>query len=497
MEKLVAVCLLALALYAQDAPRATGWVVIPVQEYNALRNRTLQADPEPLGPPVEATLSKVEYVLQVTNGVASGHATLTVDVLKDGWVKVPIPAGLLVRDARIAGKVISLVDGAAVLSARGRSVVVLDVALPVNMSGGEERLALPASGSGVTRASLSAPRPDVDVKVTGGILSDQSEGAWLAYGRGGEPLVFTWRQKLAEQPHESVPLRMRGSMVELVGLGEDGSSITAEINLEVIQGAMDHARIRVPEGVTVNQVPGAMVADWDVKSGELVVSFLEPLTSSAKFIVQAESKLARDGVMEIPLLRLADVERETGGVAVEVLGAGDITDRKPQGLEPAEAGELGPSVAARQSPSMVMFRPRPGAQARALKVTVARYTQRALLTAIVDEARYHALLSREGKILVQARYTVRNNQRSFVKIALPAGAILWSATQVGKSVRPGRSEDGGLLFPLEKARAGEEAPVFTIEVLYLAHGEAWADKGRASLALPALDMPVSKTGAML
>jgi hypothetical protein len=146
---------------------------------------------------------------------------------------------------------------------------------------------------------------------------------------------------------------------------------------------------------------------------------------------------------------------------------------------------------------MITFRPRAGAQVRALKVTVARYTQRALLTAIVDEARYHALLSREGNVLVQARYTVRNNQRSFVKIALPAGATLWSATQAGKPVRPGRSEDGGLLFPLEKARAGEEAPVFNIELLYLARGDAWADKGRASLALPSLDMPVSKTGALL
>jgi hypothetical protein len=64
-------------------------------------------------------------------------------------------------------------------------------------------------------------------------------------------------------------------------------------------------------------------------------------------------------------------------------------------------------------------------------------------------------------------------------------------------VRPGRSEDGGLLFPLEKARAGEEAPVFAIEVVYLARGDVWTDRGRASLALPALDMPVSKTGAML
>jgi hypothetical protein len=84
-----------------------------------------------------------------------------------------------------------------------------------------------------------------------------------------------------------------------------------------------------------------------------------------------------------------------------------------------------------------------------------------------------------------------------VKIALPSSAVLWSASQAGRTVRPGKSEDGGLLFPLEKARAGEEAPVFSIEVLYLARGDAWTDRGRASLSLPSLDMPVSKTGVVL
>src|SRR5690242_13845491 len=102
MGKLVVVSLLAAVSFAQDAPHATGWVVIPVQEYTALRNRSLPPDIEPSGPPVDATLSKVDYDLRVMNGVASGHASLTIDVLKDGWVKVPMPAGLLVRDARIA-----------------------------------------------------------------------------------------------------------------------------------------------------------------------------------------------------------------------------------------------------------------------------------------------------------------------------------------------------------------------------------------------------------
>ena len=59
---------------------------------------------------------------------------------------------------------------------------------------------------------------------------------------------------------------------------------------------------------------------------------------------------------------------------------------------------------------------------RSLSVNVARYDQQAVLMANVEEARYQVLMSADGKELVQARYAVRNNQRNFVKVTLPAGA---------------------------------------------------------------------------
>src|SRR5262249_50282464 len=90
-----------------------------------------------------------------------------------------------------------------------------------------------------------------------------------------------------------------------------------------------------------------------------------------------------------------------------------------------------------------------------------------------------------------------NNQRSFVKIALPQGAVVWGASPAGKPVKPGQSPDGALLIPLEKAHAGEEATPFALEVLYLVRAPAWSDKGRAALALPALDLPISRTGVSL
>ncbi len=506
---LLAVPINATLSLSQEA-RSSGWVVIPVSEYRTLHAKAYPLDLEPEASPVQATLTRVDYDLQVRGDVAKGRVSLTVDVLKDGWVRVPIPSGLLVREARLDNKLVSLVpyNGkgggqlTAVLSHSGRSVLLLDIALPIASNAGSESMALPPADSGITRASVQLLRHGVDVQVGGGLLSEHSDTAdeskWVAYGRGNEPLTFSWRRK-TEDHRTTQPLRLRGSLTELISLGEDSTSIYAEVNLEVVQGAAAEVRIQLSENVTVNQVLGATVADWEMKSGELVVKFLEPIEQNSRFVINGETRLARDGEIAMPLLHLLNTEKDTGGVAVEVLGAGEIKDFKSHGMEEADASDLGETVASRQSPSLAAFRFRAGeaAATRSLTVNVARYTQQAVLMANIEEARYQVLMSKEGKSLIQARYAVRNNQRSFVKITLPAGAVVWSAALGGKPVRPGQSPDGSLLLPLEKARGGEDAPAFVVEVLYLGRGPAWGDKGQVRLALPALDLPISRTGLLL
>src|SRR5206468_6709601 len=125
------------------------------------------------------------------------------------------------------------------------------------------------------------------------------------------------------------------------------------------------------------------------------------------------------------------------------------------------------------------------------------YTPQAVLTANVEEAAYNALVTEDGKMLVNARLAVRNNQRSFLKLTLPASANLWSVSVAGRPIRPGRAPDGSLLVPLEKTRGGEEAPAFVVEVSYLDHTQAWNDKGRLWLSLLAVDLPISKSHLLL
>ena len=490
---------------------ADGWVVLPVSEYVALKRAAAPPEPEPAAPPVEATLSRIDYTLKVDGDLATGEARLTVDVIKDGWVRVAMPDGLMVRDAKLDGHPVNLAMNSTdkgpgradlLLSKTGRSVLTMQIVAPVTTVAGTDILHLPVSNSAVSHATVELLRQGVDVRISGGLLLEHSETAtgsrWVANGRGSEPLTFAWRRKV-DDTRASQPLRFRGSITQLVGLGEDATQVNAEVQVEVVQGLANEVRVQLPAQLTVNQVSGAMVADWDVSNNELKVLFIEPVQTTARFTLSGELRLPRAGKLDIPLIRLPNAERETGGVAVEVLGAGEIKERQPNGLEDAEAGELGQLISSRQSPSLIAFRLQPadGKSPRTLSLDVARYTPQAVLTANVEEAEYNTLIAADGKMLVQSRFAVRNNQRNFLKLTLPSTAVLWSASVAGRPIRPGRAPDGSLLLPLEKTRSGEEAPAFVVEVSYLDRTASWTDRGHARVSLVAVDLPISKSHLLL
>src|SRR5262245_9935153 len=66
----------ATTLLAQT-PAADGWVVLPVDEYRALRDRAIPPPPAPPAPPMDATLTRIDYELRVDTDSISGRALLT------------------------------------------------------------------------------------------------------------------------------------------------------------------------------------------------------------------------------------------------------------------------------------------------------------------------------------------------------------------------------------------------------------------------------------
>jgi hypothetical protein len=500
----------SLVCFAQNPAPLEGWVVLPVDDYRALRQAAFPSTSEPEPPPVEATLTRIDYEMKVDGNLASGVARLAIDVIKDGWVRVAIPGGLMIRETLLDGQPVSMIAGTSekgvatnylLLSRTGRSVLTLNIVAQVSSIAGTEMLRLPVNTSAISRLSLLLPGKSdsgVDMRINGGLLTEKSDTAdgsrWVAYGRGNEVLTFAWKRRIEDQ-RTTQPLRMRASLTQLVGLGEDTTQVNAEVQVEVLQGLAKEVRVQVPAQLTIDQVSGVMVADWEVSTNELIVTFLEPLSQTTRFTINGEVRLAREGQLDVPLLRLSVAERETGGIAVEVLGAGEIKDKQSTGLEDAEAADLGTLISSRQSPSLVAFRLRPaeGKSTRSLSVRIARYTPQAVLSANIEEAAYNALMTEDGKMLIHLRLAVRNNQRNFLKLNLPASAVLWSAAVAGRPIRPGRAADGSLLVPLEKTRSGEESPAFVVEVSYLDKGLPWGEKEKIRLSLLTLDMPISKS----
>jgi hypothetical protein len=81
-----------------------------------------------------------------------------------------------------------------------------------------------------------------------------------------------------------------------------------------------------------------------------------------------------------------------------------------------------------------------------------------------------------------------------LSVALPDKATLWHASVAHRPVRPGRSPSGALLVPLEKGRASDDSSLFAVELAYITATAPWADRGTTETVLPALDIPISRTG---
>ena len=481
-----AVVCLAREAAPQDAARADGWVVMGIDEYRALRARAFPSAPDPAPPPLDAALTRVDYDLRVSGETVTGQARLAIDVLKQGWASVQVPAGMLVRDARVDGRAtpLSAADGgpARVLIARaGRSVLTLDVVVPLASAAGSESITLPASGSALSAVTLLVPRTGVDLAVSGGFIAEQSEtgsdSRWVVYGNPGRPLAFTWKRK-SDDRRSTQPLRTRAAVTELVALGEDSTQVTSSVHLEVTQGLAREVLIALPAGLVVNQVAGAEVADWTVAGTTLSVTFLEPIAAQTSVVISGEVRAPRDGQITIPLVRVPSPDRETGGVAVD--DRGRRRDRRTRAARTRTGRRVRPRRHRRRPRSRRRWSPsgsrRSPAARASLTVNVSRLHAQAVLVANVEEARYDALLG-EGRQALDPR-ALRRPQQPAGSLALRcrrshAGA---PRSPASRSVRVWRRMEACCSRCARGAHTSS-APTFVVELLYLQRGPGWTERG--------------------
>jgi hypothetical protein len=127
----------------------------------ALKHAASRPSPNLLRLPLKRHSRRIDYDLKVDGDLATGEAALTVDVIQERWVRIAMPDGLIVRDAKLDGRPVNLAmnttdkgPGRAdlLLSKTGRSVLTMQIVAPVTTVAGTDILHLPVSNSAVSHA---------------------------------------------------------------------------------------------------------------------------------------------------------------------------------------------------------------------------------------------------------------------------------------------------------------------------------------------------------
>ena len=114
---------------------------------------------------------------------------------------------------------------------------------------------------------------------------------------------------------------------------------------------------------------------------------------------------------------------------------------------------------------------------------------------LVDVARYDIATSEEGRMLMRATFSIRNDRGGFLRLTPPAGLQVVGA-RVGTETAKLSRESGVWLIPLARSVETLQGLLsFPVEVTLLGSDEAWDGVVDRTLSLPSVGAPVAVTRA--
>jgi hypothetical protein len=485
-------------------------VIMQLDEFLSMYESSQEKDDPPQVAPREYTVSSARYTGEVIlddgePASALFKATLGVEVLKSkGWVQVPLlPGTVALRSARVGGKEAAVTsDGSwlyLVTDRKGAFDVDLVFATTVFTAEGRSSLSFQPTPAGAVEVELRVPVEDaLDFTVAGAKLqSDRTErGVRIveAILPGTSSLAVSWQREIPETVEQEEP-RVYAEVFSLVGLGDGLLQSSTTIAYTILQAGVDEFTVAIPEGTTLIDAQGSGIRDWTLADdGTLTVTLNYAAEGSYRLVLQLEQATG-EGNMEVsaPLPIPLAVDRSKGWVGVEARGALEIEGGETAGVTPIDVRTLPGAILGITSNPVLLAYKYLGSEA-SLPLRVTQHEDVAVLVTLLDRAEATTMFTVDGRRLTSISYRVRNNRKQFLRLAIPEGAELWSASVAGKAVQPARAVDGRILIPLIRSQAsGGALASFEVGVVYVESGDAPSKDGKGSFraTMPTADVPVT------
>jgi len=486
---------------------ADAQVTLDWQQFKALLQWSVERrKPKVVPVPADYVIASADYSGTLRKEGAVFELALAVDVLKqEGWKRIPLlPAGVALEQAKLPDNCFlnasekgyeMLTEGA------GRMQVSLRFAAAVAEEAGAFRTRFNTMPGGTTVLKLTVASPGVTVTVAGAqaVLPLEAKQGETVVGvslPSGAPVQITWERAL--EVMAKVPPSIYAETLTLVAVGEGVLTCRERVNLSVLHSGIRSVVLLVPQQASVLEVTGRDVYDWRVSEGKLEVRFTRDVTGNAWIAVTFEQVAGKQQAQSpVPVLRVEEAVREKGYIGVVALANVEITAPESPGVATIDAREL-PAEILQMTGQPVLLAFRYVGKEFSIALSVRKHEDVPVLLTIVDSSVLTIMQTMDGKRITKAIYNVRNNRNQFLRLTLPKGAEVWSATVAGRSIRPAADEQGRVLIPLVRSStAAAEMSSFPVEMVYVEQQPNVAAAGSMRVDLPTVDEPVTHLMAQL
>ena len=480
-------------------------VRIPWQEFKALLVWSIEQKKKGDVPPAPAdfAITAAEYVGDLSKDGGQFTATFKITLLKEkAWKAIPLlPATVAVQEATLPpGALLRMQNGFYELLTAGAPAditVKIRFSAAVTEQAGSMALRFERVPSGTCLVDLKVAQTGVDINVAGAqstVKKEEGGATRVAAALPAQGAVqVTWERGIPEA--EKVPAKLYSETQTLVAVG-DGLLIGRQrIRYSILHTGVRMLKLKLPKGVSILDVKGDRVRDWRVAQEELAVSLAAEVVGDYVLNVTYEQTAAAEqaGGASLPVLRAMDVVREKGHIGVVALTNVELSAPKIEGATAIDVRELPPELLS-MTTQPILLAYRYVADTFNIPLAIKKHADVSVLVTIIDSAVITTMQTAEGRRITKAVYNVRNNRQQFLRLAMPEGVEIWSASVSGKSIRPAKDEQNRILIPLVRSEgASSGLAAFPVELVYVEKGaEAKpAAAGTLKITLPRASEPVT------
>jgi hypothetical protein len=284
---------------------------------------------------------------------------------------------------------------------------------------------------------------------------------------------------------ERLPQTLQADVLHLFSIGEGIAYGSSLINYAVSGAPIGTLNVALSEEYFNVEFSGKDVRNWQKTTNGYTVQLHTPVSGAYTLLVSYERPFKSQGdTLTFTGARPLDAQTEQGHTVITSAYQFQVNrEHVSPGLLPLETGEV-PAEYRLFFDAPVLAAYRYTARPFDLTLALSPLEQGRSLSQVVDRASLASRVSREGQVLTDVRYFVKNSGHPHLRITLPPGTELWSAIVNGSPAVPVTDRTNSLI-PLP--RSSDPNALLTVD-LKLASRSPKA--GRIRITGPAPDAPV-------